>query len=78
MYTDDTPHKHQVFIWLSLLMTLGCMPWIAKRVIFSESCSVVSIQLRCGASAATLKSMKIKFGLSTSLINLDHLRFISH
>jgi hypothetical protein len=52
------------------------MPQIAKRVMFSESCSEVSIQLRRGASAGTLKSMKTKLGSSTSLIDLDHLRII--
>jgi hypothetical protein len=73
----DTP-KHQVFIEPSLQMTLVCMPQIAKRVVFSKNCSAVSIQLRRGASAGRLKSMKIRLGPYTSLIELDHLRLISH
>jgi hypothetical protein len=70
----DTP-RHQVFIWPSLPVTLICILQIAKRVMFSENCSAVSIQLRHSVNAGTLKSMKIKLGLSTSLTDLDHLRF---
>jgi hypothetical protein len=51
---------------------------IVKRVMFSESCSEVSIQLRPGASAGTLKSVKIRLGPSTFLIDLGPLRLISH
>jgi hypothetical protein len=47
-------------------------------VMLSEGCSAVWIQLRHGASAGPLKAMKIKLGLTTSLIDIDHLRFISH
>jgi hypothetical protein len=54
------------------------MPQIAKRVMFSESCSATSIQIIHGASAGTLKSVKIKLRPSTSLIDLNHLRYISH
>jgi hypothetical protein len=70
--------KHQMFIWPSLPMTLVCMPQIGKTVMFSESCSVVSVQLRRVVSAGTLKSMKIRLEPSTSLVDLDHLRLISH
>jgi hypothetical protein len=49
-----------MFIWLSLPMILLCMPRIAKRVNFSESCSAVWILLKRSASAGTLKSMKTK------------------
>jgi hypothetical protein len=54
------------------------MPQMVKRVIFSESCSTISIELRCGASDGTLKSMKMKLSLSTSPTDLDHLGFVSH
>jgi hypothetical protein len=37
---------------------------IAKRVMFSESCSAVSFQWRCSASAGTLKSKKIRLGVA--------------
>jgi hypothetical protein len=77
MYINDKPHIPGV-IWPPLPMTLSCMPQMAKRVMFSESCSAVSIQLRRGASAGTLKSMKIYLRPSTSLITLDHLRFIPY
>jgi hypothetical protein len=51
---------------------------VAKKIMFSEISSAVSIQLRRGASAGTLKSMKVKLGPSTSLIDFDRLRLISH
>jgi hypothetical protein len=54
------------------------MPWIVKRVMLSESCSAVSIQFIHVASAGTLISMEINLVLSTSLIDFDNLRFISH
>jgi hypothetical protein len=56
IYINDTP-KHHVFIWPSLPMTLLCMPQIPNRFMFSESCSAVSIKLRRGVSAGTLKSI---------------------
>jgi hypothetical protein len=77
MHISDNP-KHQVFIWPSLPMTVVCMPQIAKRVMFSESHIAVSIQLRSDACAGTLKSMKRRLEPSTSLIDLDNLRLISH
>jgi hypothetical protein len=58
IYIYNIP-KHQLYIWPSLSMALVCMPRMAKSVMFSESCSAVSIQVRRGASAGTLKSMKI-------------------
>jgi hypothetical protein len=74
------PPEHQS-VCLPIFTDGTCMcTSVEKRVIhvFSESCNAVSIQLRRGASAGTLKSIKIKFGPFTSLIDLDHLRFISH
>jgi hypothetical protein len=71
------PPKDQVSIWFSSPPTLICMPQIAKRFIFSESCSVISIQLRRGVSDVTLKSIKIRLGPS-SLIDLDYLRLTLH
>jgi hypothetical protein len=57
---------------------LVCMSWIAKSVMFSEGCSAVSNQLRHGMSAGTSKSIKIRFGASSFLIDLDNLRVASH
>jgi hypothetical protein len=59
-------------------MTLAGMPRIAKKVMFSKYCSAVSIQLKRGASAGILKSIRIKLGPFIFLIDLDHVMFISH
>jgi hypothetical protein len=46
------------------------MQQAAKRVMFSESCSEVSLLLRHGVNTGTYKSMRIRLGPSTSLIDL--------
>jgi hypothetical protein len=63
-------------------MTRICTPRIAKRVMFSESCSAVWIELRLGASARTLKSIRIKLGPSPRIdldhLNLNHIKQTEH
>jgi hypothetical protein len=59
MYINVTPPpEHYVFIFPSLPMILVCtsMPQVAKKVMFSESCSASSVQLRRGVSAGTKMS----------------------
>jgi hypothetical protein len=77
MYINDTPITPGVHL-PPFADVLVCMPQIAKGVIFSESCNAVSIQLKHVESAGKLKPMKVKLKPSTSLIDLDQLKFISH
>jgi hypothetical protein len=75
MYINDSS-IHDVFTWLSFQMTLAYMPQFKRRVVFSERCSAVSVQLGHGVSAGTLKSMKISLRPSTLFIDLGPLMLI--
>jgi hypothetical protein len=50
----------------------------AKRVMFPENYSEVSVLLRRGVNAGTQKSMKIRLRPFTFLIDLGSLRHILH
>jgi hypothetical protein len=60
------------------LMTSVYMRQTAKKVMFSESCSEVSVLLRRGVSAGWKKLMMIRLRPSNFLINLSSLRLILH
>jgi hypothetical protein len=72
---NDTPQTHGVY--LGLFADDTCiLAADQKKVMFSESCSQVSVLFRCGVSAGTQKSMRISLRPSTFLIDLGPLRLI--
>jgi hypothetical protein len=58
-YNPQTPRVYQVFFADDTFMYAT-----DRSVIFPESCSAVSIQLRRGVRTGTLKSIKVKLGPS--------------
>jgi hypothetical protein len=70
-YINDTPQTPGVYLGLFADGTCIYMRQTARRVMFSETCSEVSVLLRRNVSARTLISMKIELRQSTFLIDLD-------
>jgi hypothetical protein len=72
------PPRAQVFTQPSLLIIRVYTSQTAKRAMFSESCSAVSLQWDCGASTGTSKSMRTRLRRSTSLAGIEPLRRVLH
>jgi hypothetical protein len=51
IFINDTPQTPGVYLGLFADDTSKYMRWITRRIVFSESCSKVSLLLRCGAWA---------------------------